>query len=93
MQVDWDGGTIPYFDSIIGKGYKACVSLPKLGKGYEKKRGEESCEHILTFSSSLSIRTITTLLKTAADLTNLLHQAITVTSVVSSEALPIGERR
>ncbi len=80
MQVDWDGGTIPYFDSIIGKGYKACVSLSKLGKGYEKKRGEESCEHILTFSSSLSIRTITTLLKTAADLTNLLHQAITVLS-------------
>ena len=44
-------------------GYKACVSLTKLGKRYGKKKLEAACEHMLTLSSSSSIRTITTLLK------------------------------
>lgn len=49
--------------SVPEQGYKACVSLTKLGKRYGKKKVEEACERMLTFSSSPSIRTITTLLK------------------------------
>jgi hypothetical protein len=39
------------------------VSLTKLGKRYGKKKLEAACERMLAFSSSPSIRTITTLLK------------------------------
>lgn len=45
------------------QGYKACVNLTKLGKRYGKKKLEAVCERMLAFSSSPSIRTITTLLK------------------------------
>ena len=45
------------------QGYKACVSLTKLGKRYGKQKLEAACERMLAFSSSPSIRTITTLLK------------------------------
>lgn len=57
---------IKYFltsGSIPEQGYKACVSLTKLGKRYGKKKLESACERMLAFSSSPSIRTITTLLK------------------------------
>lgn len=43
--------------------YKACVSLTKLGKRYSKKKLDAACERVLAFSSTPSIRTITTLLK------------------------------
>ena len=49
--------------SVPEQGYKACVSLTKLGKRYGKKKLEAACERMLAFSSSPSIRTITTLLK------------------------------
>lgn len=49
--------------SAAEQGYKACVSLTKLGKCYGKKKLEIACERMLAFSSSPSIRTITTLLK------------------------------
>lgn len=49
--------------SAAEQGYKACVSLTKLGKRYGKKKLEIACERMLAFSSSPSIRTITTLLK------------------------------
>ena len=49
--------------SVPEQGYKACVSLTKLGKRYGKKKLEAACERMLAFSSTPSIRTITTLLK------------------------------
>ena len=53
--------------SVPEQGYKACVSLTKLGKRYGKKKLEAACERMLAFSSSPSIRTITTLLKNSKD--------------------------
>lgn len=53
---------IKYFltsGSAPEQGYKACVSLTKLGKRYGKKKLESACERMLAFSSSPSIRTIT----------------------------------
>ena len=52
--------------SVPEQGYKTCVSLTKLGKRYGKKKLEVACERILSFSSSPSIRTITTLLKNSS---------------------------
>ena len=49
--------------SAAEQGYKPCVSLQNLGKRYGKKKLEDACERVLAFSSSPSIRTITTLLK------------------------------
>ncbi len=49
------------------QGYKACVSLTKLGKRYGRGKLETACERMLAFSSSPSIRTITTLLKNNRD--------------------------
>ena len=53
--------------SVPEQGYKACVSLKKLGKRYGKKKLEAACERMLAFSSSPSIRTITTLLKNSKE--------------------------
>ena len=53
--------------SVTEQGYKACVSLAKLGKRYGKKKLEAACERMLAFSSSPSIRTITTLLKNSSE--------------------------
>ena len=61
---------VKYFltsDSVPEQGYKACVSLTKLGKRYGKKKLEVACERMLAFTSSPSIRTITTLLKNSKD--------------------------
>lgn len=49
------------------QGYKDCVGLTKLGKRYGRKKLESACERMLAFSSSPSIRTITTLLKNSRD--------------------------
>ena len=57
---------IKYFltsGSVPEQGYKACISLKKLGKRYGKTKLEAACERMLAFSSTPSIRTITTLLK------------------------------
>ena len=64
------GKIVRYFltsGAAAEQGYKACVSLTKLGKRYGKKKLEAACERILAFSSSPSIRTITTLLKNDRD--------------------------
>ena len=53
--------------SVPEQGYKACVSFTKLGKRYGKKKLEAACERMLVFSSSPSIRTITTLLKNSKE--------------------------
>ena len=53
--------------SVPEQGYKACVNLTKLCKRYGRKKVEEACERMLTFSSSPSIRTITTLLKNSSE--------------------------
>ncbi len=53
--------------NAVEQGYKSCVSLSKLSKRYGKKKLEAACERMLAFSSSPSIRTITTLLKNNID--------------------------
>ena len=55
------------YGSVPEQGYKTCVSLTKLGKCYGKKKLEAACERMLAFSSSPSIRTITTLLKNSKE--------------------------
>lgn len=45
------------------QGYKSCASLAKLGERYGKKALERTCKHILSVTSTPSIRTITTVLK------------------------------
>lgn len=49
------------------QGYKACISIKKLCKRYGKKRLEAACERMLAFSTSPSVRTITTLLKNSME--------------------------
>ena len=49
------------------QGYKACVSLKNLCNRYGKKRMEAACERMLAFSSSPSIRTVSTLLKNSKE--------------------------
>jgi hypothetical protein len=49
------------------QGYKACVSLKNLCNRYGKKRIEAACERMLAFSSSPSIRTVSTLLKNSKE--------------------------
>jgi hypothetical protein len=53
--------------SVPEQGYKACVRLTKLSKRYGKNKLESACERVLAFSSTPSIRTITTLLKNSKD--------------------------
>ena len=53
--------------AVAEQGYKACVSLTKLGKRYGKKKLESACERMLAFTSSPSIRTIATLLKNSRE--------------------------
>ena len=53
--------------TALEQGYKACVSLSKLGKRYGNKRLESACEKILAISPSPSIRTITTILKNSKE--------------------------
>lgn len=48
------------------QGYKACVSLKNLCKRYGKKRLETACERTLAFSSSPTVRTISTILKNSS---------------------------
>lgn len=48
-------------------GLQDLVSLTKLGKRYGKKKLETACERMLAFTSSPSIRTITTFLKNSRE--------------------------
>lgn len=49
------------------QGYKACVSLTKLGERYGKKRLEAACAKILAFGTTPSIRNLSSLLKNGQD--------------------------
>ena len=53
--------------SVEEQGYKACVSLRKLGNRHGKQNLEAACERMLAFSSSPSIRTITMLLRNSKE--------------------------
>ena len=56
--------------SVEEQGYKACVSLRKLGNRHGKQKLEAACERMLAFSSSPSIRTITMLLRNSKEQDN-----------------------
>lgn len=45
------------------QGYKACASLTKLGERYGRERLEKACGRILAYSTTPSIRNISSLLK------------------------------
>lgn len=49
------------------QGYKACASLMKLGERYSTQRLENACKRILEFSSSPSVRNISSILKNGQD--------------------------
>ena len=49
------------------QGYKACASLTKLAERYGSARLEKACERLLSFSSTPSIRTLSTILKNGQD--------------------------
>lgn len=49
------------------QGYKACTSLMKLGERYSTQRLENACKRILEFSSSPSVRNISSILKNGQD--------------------------
>ena len=61
--------------SVPEQGYKACASLKKLGKRYGKEKLETACERMLAFTSSPSVRTITTLLKNRKETDNVASQS------------------
>ena len=45
------------------QGYKACASLKKLGDRYGRKRLENACGRVLAFTTTPSVRNISSLLK------------------------------
>ena len=49
------------------QGYKSCASLTKLKKRSGAARLERACEHLLSFSSSPSIRNLSSILKNGQD--------------------------
>ena len=48
-------------------GYKYCASLTKLSDRYGPVRLENACQRLLSFSSTPSIRTLSTILKNGQD--------------------------
>ena len=52
-----DSGKVPE------QGYKACASLKKLGDRYGRKRLENACGRVLAFTTTPSVRNISSLLK------------------------------
>ena len=49
------------------QGYKSCASLTRLKKRYGAARLEHACEYLLSFSSSPSIRNLSSILKNGQD--------------------------
>ena len=49
------------------QGYKACASMTKLADRYGAARLENACERLLAFTSTPSIRTLSTILKNGQD--------------------------
>lgn len=49
------------------QGYKACASLMKLGDRYGNKRLETACERLMEYSSTPSIRNLSSMLKNKQD--------------------------
>lgn len=61
--------TVQYYltsGSAPEQGYKACASLMKLGERYGK-RLEAACEQLLSYSSTPSIRNLSSMLKNGQD--------------------------
>ena len=60
------------------QGYKACASLKKLGDRYGRKRLENACGRVLAFTTTPSVRNISSLLKNERTLPkNINHYGIT----------------
>ena len=55
------------------QGYKACASLKKLGDRYGRKRLENACGRVLAFTTTPSVRNISSLLKNGKALPDLLQ--------------------
>ena len=55
------------------QGYKACASLKKLGDRYGRKRLENACGRVLAFTTTPSVRNISSLLKNEKALPDLLQ--------------------
>lgn len=55
------------------QGYKACASLMKLGERYSKERLENACGRVLAFTTTPSVRNISSLLKNEKALPDLLQ--------------------
>ena len=49
------------------QGYKACASMTRLADRYSAARLENACERLLAFTSTPSIRTLSTILKNGQD--------------------------
>lgn len=49
------------------QGYRACISLMKLGDKYSLPRLEEACQRALSYTPGPSFKTIQTILKTGQD--------------------------
>ena len=49
------------------QGYRSCAKLGKLKKRYGAARLERACEHLLSFSSSPSIRNLSSILRNGQD--------------------------
>jgi hypothetical protein len=64
------GEVVEYFHTsgrAPEQGYKSCASLTKLKKRYGAVRLERACEHLISFSSSPSIRNLSSILKNGQD--------------------------
>ena len=57
----------------LEQGYKACASLMKLGERYSKERLENACGRVLAFTTTPSVRNISSLLKNEKALPDLLQ--------------------
>ena len=62
------------------QGYKPCASLTKLGDKYGHVRLENACERALIYSSSPSIRNISTILKNGQDMVDTYEKAAAPTT-------------
>ena len=75
--IDWATTVGPHTAAVVNyyltsgkepeQGYKYCASLAKLADRYGPERLESACERLLAFSSTPSVRTLSTILKNRQD--------------------------
>ena len=75
--IDWAATVGPHTAAVVNyyltsgkepeQGYKYCASLAKLADRYGPERLESACERLLAFSSTPSVRTLSTILKNRQD--------------------------